>query len=181
MNFNEDTMGWGDLFNIWLFELTPNHYTNNTINFTGVSNIVNGNNIYNPITNAVKDFPRRNGNKVLNICTDLANGLPQGGIKSGYFTYDVNAFYSTLSNANLGIQMLGSFPITAYILSKTTNSAVVKFTINNDLGWESGTRFIKGQPGKGNEGVIPNKPVGSGLHFGGTITNVFTWTETINF
>jgi hypothetical protein len=179
VNFNEDTMGWGDLFNIWLFELTPGNYTNNNINFTGVSNVVSGNNIYNPTTNAVKNFPKGNGNKILNISAELANGLSQGGIKSGYFTYDVNAFYSTLSNANLGIQMLGSFPITGYILSKSSHSAVVQFTITNNLGWESGTRFIKGS--NGNIGVINDKPVGSGLHLGGTISNTFTWTETVNF
>jgi len=179
VDFNTDTMKWGDLFNIWLFELTPGHFTNNNINFTGVSNVVNGNDIYNPSTNAVKNFSKGNGNNILNISAELANGLPQGGIKSGYFTYDVNAFYSTLSNANLGIQMLGSFPIKGYILSKSSHSAVVQFTITNNLGWESGTRFIKGN--NGNIGVIDDKPVGSGLHLGGTISNIFTWTETVNF
>lgn len=184
VNFNENTMSWGDLFNIWLFELTPGNYSNNTINFTNSSNVINGNNLYNPSTNAVKNFPKGNntpGGTLLNIQSKLANGLEVGQTTSGYFKYDVNAFYSTLSNVNIGIQMLGSFPITATVISKSTNTAVVRFHISNDLGWESGTRFIKGTNGSGNQGVLSNKPVGSGLHLGGTITNNFTWTETINF
>lgn len=184
VNFNENTMNWSDLFNIWLFELTPNKYANNIINFTNSSNIINGNNIYNPSTNAVKNFPKGNntpGGNVLNIQSELANGLSVGQTKTGYFKYDVNAFYSTISNSNIGIQMLGSFPITAKIISISGRSAVVQFHIYNDLGWESGTRFIKGQNGGGNQGIIDDKPVGTGLHLGGTIRNNFTWTETINF
>lgn len=184
VNFNENTMSWSDLFNIWLFELTPNKYANNIINFTNSSNIINGNNIYNPSTNAVKNFPKGNntpGGNVLNIQSELANGLSVGQTKTGYFKYDVNAFYSTISNSNIGIQMLGSFPITAKVISISGRSAVVQFHIYNELGWESGTRFIKGQNGGGNQGVIDNKNVGEGLHLGGTIINNFTWTETINF
>ncbi|WP_173780450.1 hypothetical protein [Frigoriflavimonas asaccharolytica] len=41
--------------------------------------------------------------------------------------------------------------------------------------------YIKGTNSGGNQGVIGNKPVGSRMHLGGTITNNFTWTETINF
>lgn len=182
VNFNENTMSWSDLFNIWLFELTPNKYANNIINFTNSSNIINGNNIYNPSTNAVKNFPKGNSSGViLDIQSKLANGLKIGDTADGYFRYDVNAFYSTISNSNIGIQMLGSFPITAKVISISGRSAVVQFHIYNDLGWESGTRFIKGQNGGGNQGVIDNKNVGEGLHLGGTIRNNFTWTETINF
>ncbi|PIF44414.1 hypothetical protein CLU96_1382 [Chryseobacterium sp. 52] len=175
-------MNWRDLFNIWLFELTPRHYYN-VINFTNASNIVNGNNIYNPATNAVKNFPKGEPSIFPTVKAKLANGTFTVGSPevNGYFNYNVNAFYSTLSNANIGIQMLGSFPITAEVIYKSGNTAIVQFTITNDLGWESGTRFIKGQPGQGNQGVISDKPVGSGLHLGGTIKNNFTWTETINF
>jgi len=182
VNFNTNKMQWADLFNIWLFELTPGHFSNNTINFTNSSNIIKGNNIYNPATNAVKNFQKGNtSGTLLNIKNHLANGLGINQTVSGYFKYDVNAFYSTLSNLNIGIQMLGSFPIEAKVLSKSGNTALVQFTITNILGWESETRFIKGENGGGNQGVIPNKPVGSGLHLGGTITNNFVWTETIIF
>lgn len=184
VNFNPNSMSWADLFNIWLFELTTGHFSNNTINFTNASNVVNGNNVYNPSTNAVKNFPKGNdtpGGNLLNIQSKLANGLSIGQTTNGYFKYDVNAFYSTLSNANIGIQMLGSFPIVAKVISKSGNTAVVQFTITNDLGWASGTRFIKGTNGSGNLGVIDDKDVGIGIHLGGTITNIFTWTETVNF
>ncbi|WP_312922895.1 hypothetical protein [Empedobacter brevis] len=183
VNFNENTMNWSDLFNIWLFELTPNKYANNIINFTNSSNIINGNNIYNPSTNAVKNFPKGEPSILPIVKTKLANGTFTVGSPAiiGYFNYNVNAFYSTLSNANIGIQMLGSFPINAKVLSKSGNTAVVQFYIYNDLGWESGTRFIKGENGTPNQGIIKNKDVGSGLHLGGTITNTFTWTETVTF
>lgn len=29
--------------------------------------------------------------------------------------------------------------------------------------------------------IETDKPVGAGLHLGGTIANIFTWTESINF
>lgn len=182
VNFNENTMDWGDLFNIWIFELTPGIYVNDTIDFSETSNLVNGNDIFNPTTNAVKNFPKGNSSgTLLNIETRLADGLGVGQTVSGYFKYDVNAFYSTLSNFNAGIQMLGSFPIEAKVISKSGNTAVVQFFIYNFLGWESGTRFIKGKSGKGNQGIIDDKPVGTGLHLGGTIRNNFKWKETIIF
>ncbi len=181
VDFNTNTMKWGDLFNIWLFELTPGKFVNNTINFNNSSNVITGNDIYNPSTNAVKNFPKGEPSILSTIKTNLANGTFNVGSPAitGYFTYNVNAFYSTISNANIGIQMLGSYPIKANVLSKSTYSAVVQFSISNNLGWESGTRFIKGP--NGNQGIINDKPVGSGLHLGGTIANIFTWTETINF
>lgn len=194
VNFNENTMSWSDLFNIWLFELTPNKYANNIINFTNSSNIINGNNIYNPSTNAVKNFPKGDWKDTSvnppllvpyldKLKSSLQNGtLTTGSTLSGYFNYNTNAFYATVfQQQNLGIQMLGSFPITGKVLSKTSHSAIIQFTISNDLGWESGTRFIKGQNGGGNQGVIDNKDVGDGLHLGGTITNIFIWTETVEF
>ncbi|MFC6269585.1 hypothetical protein [Frigoriflavimonas asaccharolytica] len=181
VNFNTNTMQWQDLFNIWLFELTPSNFPYSSVNFTGGANIVSGNNIYNPATNAVSNFPQGNTTGLLNIKQKLSNGLQMFQTATGYFHYDVNAFYSTLSNQNIGIQMLGSYPITAFVISKTGNSALVQFTITNDLGWDSATRFIKGENGLSNQGVIDDKDVGTGIHLGGTITNNFTWTQTITF
>jgi hypothetical protein len=73
-------------------------------------------------------------NRNNSIYSKLANGLSVGQIVEGYFKYDTGAFYLTLSNANLGIQMLGSFPIIATIISKSGNTAVVQFSITNNLG-----------------------------------------------
>lgn len=185
VNFNPDTMGWGDLFNIWLFELSPGHFPNHTISFTNNSNVVNGNNLYNPSTNAVKNFPKGNYiNTNIPFITQLTSGLQSniynvGSVVDGYFTYDVNAFYNTTSNANLGIQMLGSFPIKATVLTKNNGAANVRFNIDNTLGWESATRFIKGE--NGNEGIFNNKPVGEGIHLGGNLINTYRWTEIINY
>lgn len=180
VNLNANTMSWGDLFYTWLFELTPGNFSNNTIDFTMASNVVNGFNINNPATNAVINFPKGNSSgALLDIENRLTQGLGIGQTVTGSFKYDVNAFYSTLSDANLGIQMLGSYPITATVISRTGNTAVVQFYIENSLGWESATRFIKGS--NGNQGVIDNKTVGVGVHLGGTIVNKFTWTETIIF
>jgi hypothetical protein len=181
VNFNPNTMNWGDLFNIWLFELTPISGLSNTIFFSDYSNVVNGNDIYNPATNAVKNFPKGNPSILPLIQSGLANGTFNVGSPPlvGFFNYDVSAFYSTISDVNIGIQMLGSYPITATVLTKSGNTATVQFTINNNLSWESATRFIKGT--NGNIGMIDNTAVGEGLHLGGTITNIYTWTETITF
>ena len=44
-------------------------------------------------------------------------------------------------------------------------------------------RFVCHETGRRmpNQGVIEDKPVGAGIHLGGTIKNTFTWTETIVF
>ncbi|WP_449388475.1 hypothetical protein [Chryseobacterium lineare] len=177
-NMNKDTMNWQDLFNIWLFELMPNPYSG--INFTWSSNVINGNTLYNSTTNAVYKFPKGEPD----MMNDVKNGLNNGSLNVGdsitrYFHYNFTQYYATLSNQNVGIQMLGSYPTKATVISKSGNSAVIRFYIYNILGWDSGTRFV--QTNNGTIGVIPNKEIGEGLHLGGNLINTYTWEEVIVF
>ena len=100
-NMNKDTMNWQDLFNIWLFELMPNPYSN--INFTWNSNVINGNTLYNSNTNAVYTFPKGEPD----MMNDIKNGLNNGSFNVGdsmtkYFHYNFTQYYATLSNQNIG-------------------------------------------------------------------------------
>lgn len=184
-NMNKDTMKWQDLFNIWLFELMPNPYS--SISFTWNSNVINGNTLYNANTNAVYTFPKGDyEDPVTHDKTPLINKLKAslsnnsigvGSILNGYFKYDFAQYYATLSNQNIGIQMLGSYPIRAKIISKGNGVAVVQFYIYNILGWDSATRFV--QNGPKTIGFVPDKEIGEGLHLGGNLINTFTWEETI--
>lgn len=184
-NMNKETMNWQDLFNIWLFELMPNPYS--SINFTWNSNVINGNTLYNANTNAVYTFPKgdyedpvtHNKTPFINkLKASLSNNsIGVGSILSGYFKYDFAQYYATLSNQNIGIQMLGSYPIKAKIISKGNGVAVVQFYIYNVLGWDSATRFV--QDGPKTIGVVPDKEIGEGLHLGGNLINTYTWEETI--
>lgn len=177
-NMNKDTMNWQDLYNIWLFELMPNPYS--SINFTWNSNVINGNTLYNANTNAVYKFPKGSPDMMNDIKNGLSNGtFNVGNSMSRYFHYNFTQYYATLSNNNIGIQMLGSYPIKATVVSKSGNSAVVRFYIFNTLGWESATRFV--QTGDGTIGVIPNKEIGEGIHLGGNLENTYTWEEIIMF
>ncbi|MPL56350.1 hypothetical protein SDC9_01834 [bioreactor metagenome] len=178
-NMNKDTMKWEDLFKIWLFELMPSKYQN-TINFTWASNVVNGNNIYNSTTNAVYTFPKGEPSILPNIKNGLKNGsIIVGQSIKGTFTYNFNQYYATLSNNNVGIQMLGSYDINATVISKSGNVATVRFFITNPLNWDSATRFV--QNGTKTIGIVQNKEIGEELHLGGNLTNTYTWDEIITF
>ncbi|WP_428069648.1 hypothetical protein [Chryseobacterium gambrini] len=177
-NMNKDTMKWQDLFNIWLFELMPNPYS--SINFTWNSNVINGSNLYNANTNAVYKFPKGSPDMMNEIKNGLSNGtFNVGNSMSRYFWYNFTQYYATLSNNNVGIQMLGSYNTKATVISKSGNSAVVRFYIFNTLGWDSGTRFV--QTADGTVGIIPNKEIGEGIHLGGNLDNTYTWEEIIVF
>lgn len=177
---DNNTMNWDDLFKIWLFELEE-FGSGNNISFTGTSNVINGNNLYNATTNAVYTFPKGNPSKLPDIKTGLANGTFNVGSPPiiGTFHYDFAQYYATLSNNNVGIQMIGSYPISAKVISKNNGVAVIQFYIYNTLGWDSATRFVKN--GQQTIGVIQDKPIHQGLHLGGNLNNTYTWTEIITF
>lgn len=159
-NMNKDTMNWDDLFKVWLFELIPNPYS--SINFTWNSNVINGNNLYNSSTNAVFNFPKGSPSMINDIKNGLINGtFNVGNNMSKYFQYNFTQYYATLSNNNIGIQMLGSYNTKATVISKSDHSAVIRFYISNILGWDSATRFV--QTINGTIGIIPNKEIGEGM------------------
>ncbi|MEC5158883.1 hypothetical protein [Chryseobacterium sp. MP_3.2] len=179
-NINKDTMNWDDLFKIWLFELSRPTFPNDKINFTWDSNVINGSNIYNPDTNAVYNFPKGNPSMLSDIKKGLLNGaFNEGNTMNRYFKYDFAELYATLSDKNIGIQMLGSYDTKATVISKSGNVAVIKFFISNILGWESATRFV--QTKEGTIGVIKDKRIHDGLHLGGNLKNTYTWTEIVTY
>lgn len=182
VNFDGQTMNWSDLFLVWCFELGsyPTINNNPTIGITNNANIITGNNINHPEINAFKNLTSVNALRS-RISRDVKNGsIGQGGTDSEYFTYDVNAYYGSLTQQNAALIFLGSFNTAATILSVNGNSAVIQFSANNTSGWESATRFIKAADGS-HIGVIDNKARGTGLNLGGNFAEAYTWTETVTW
>jgi hypothetical protein len=182
VNFDAQTMGWGDLFNIWLFELGS--YTNMVsgspaIFISGNTNIQSGNNMSNPQTNALKNLT-----SVVSLRNTIKSKLNLGTLSTGnketlYYTYNVNEYYGSLTQQNIAKIFLGSFNTEAYVLNKSGNSATILFVVNNVSGWESATRFIKAEGG--NIGIIDDKARGAGLNLGGNFGQDIQWTETITW
>ena len=188
-NKNSETFSWGDLFSIWIFELGNYPYRSlpkyalsgnvPTISILQDADVITGNNINDPSINAFKNL-----SSVKNLRTDVKNNLKLGtlnvnGIIEEPFTFDTNEYYGSLATQNIAKIFLGSFQTKAVIISKNSNSAVVKFYVENLSGWESATRFIKAEGG--NSSIIDNKPRGSGINLGGNLGQIYEWTESITW
>ncbi|PWS31787.1 hypothetical protein [Pedobacter paludis] len=181
VNFNPQSMNWGDLFTIWVFELGSFPSANGvpTINIITGANLITGISISNPSTNAFKNLSTivtlRERNRIL-----LQNSIKNvGGQDSLYYRYDVPEYYNSLVERSTANIFLGSFNTRITILAKGSNSATILFLSENVSSWESATRFIKTE--RGNVGIIDNKARGTGLHLGGNVGEKFTWTETITW
>ena len=104
VNFNEQTMGWGDLFAIWMFELGSYSYINNvpTVNITDNANIITGSNLSNPQINAFKNL-----SSVIDLRNAIRSDLNQGMIQvnstdSRYFFIGDKEFYVVKKDKKYG-------------------------------------------------------------------------------
>lgn len=182
VNFNAQTLGWNDLFNIWLFELGGDTtVVNNSPAYliNGITNIQSGTNMSHPEVNAVKNL-----SSVVELRGRVKNKLSNGELTTNgednlYYIYNTNEYYGSLAEQNKAKIFLGSFNTNAYILNKNSNSATVVFIIQNVSGWESATRFIKAE-GR-NVGIINDKARGTGLNLGGNFGQWIQWTETVTW
>lgn len=185
VNFNTQTFNWGDMFNIWMFELGnfPIGINNTeTISINNGANIITGNNLTAPQINAIGNLKTVSVLRSTTVDKLQQGTIQPNGILNASFTYDVNAFYGSLAQQNEALIFLGSYGVSAKVNAINGNSATVTFTLTNTSGWESATRLMKAQPGSSlHQGIVNDKPRGSGLHLGGNLNEIYTWTETISF
>ena len=164
-DMNPRTMGWGDLTNIWLFELG----NSSKINF-GQNDCT---------TQDLKD--QQGVNNARNMAID--------NIKKSLFDdvsyswqYGQDQFYEGIKEGNIVTSFLGSYNTTVRILpGNNEGEYILNFEVNNTSSWESATRLRKDYDGNGNhDAIIPSKARGTGIRLGGNFSQTWKWSETIN-
>jgi hypothetical protein len=165
-NKNTDKMGWGDITNIWLMELGDYNDTDKPLRF--------GQN-----ARTTRDIQGQEG---VNVARQKALGaFSEGrGRVSHQWTYGQKEFYDGVSQANVATSFLGSYSTVVDIAYNSNGTATLTYTVSNTTGWESGTRLRKAaSPGGQHQAIIPDKARGEGIHLGGNVKQVWTWTEVV--
>lgn len=163
---NPATLGWTDLGMIWLFEL------GNTTNWVFDKNSATTQDLF------MEDGVKKWRAKALDQLSQTGSGGPSGPLGETV-RYDQAAFYKSISSGNLTLEFLGSYKIE--VVPKL-GDCTIQFTVTNETGWASGTRFRKAaEPGGIHQSIVPNRRRGDpGLHLGGTINEEWSWTETMS-
>ena len=161
-DMNPKTMGWLDLTNIWLFEL------GNTSEYT-----------FGPDANTTKQLMNQEG-------VSQARETAYNNIKKGKFDiinhpwrYNPEQFYEGVTEGNAVTSFLGSYTTTVNIIpGKHDGEFILNFEVKNTSSWESATRLRKDNDGNGNnDGIIPSKERGVGIHLGGNLRQTWKWSE----
>lgn len=163
-NTNPSTCTFGDLFNMWLFELGPN-----PINF-------NGNTVTTEQLKTQEGVNQARQSAILKyqngIYTQTTNG----------WSYGQTQFYDGMANGNLVTAFLGSYTTYVNIVS-TPNGYALSFHVTNPSSWESATRFrIDNDNNNVHDGIFPNtgRNNDGDLSMGGNFTQNWYWTEPLN-
>jgi hypothetical protein len=163
-DMNPNTMGWGDLTNIWLFELG----NSSTIRFGANAS-------------TTKDLQQQAG--VSQARSQAMEQITSGDIKgvSNTWVYGQSEFYDGISEGNVVTSFLGSYNTNVTITPNENGSYTLNYTVTNTTGWESGTRLRKDNDGNGqHDPIIPNKRRGEEIKLGGNLRQIWTWSETVN-
>ena len=164
-DMNPNTMGWGDLTHIWLYELGD--YKNDVIVFGQNAKTTN-------------DLKHQEG--VLRARNKAIQNISKGSLKSiqDTWVYGQKEFYEGIQDGNVVTSFLGSYNTNVDISKNKDGSYNLNFTVTNTTGWESGTRLRKDNNHEGqHDAIIPNKMRGEGIRLGGNIKEIWKWTETI--
>jgi len=168
---NPQTLEWIDLFGIWLFELGtyPSSSSTETINFDGDDTT----------TQSLKQQEGVNEARQMAIDKINNNDLSDPTV-SNPWTYGQGEFYDGMSNGNIATSFLGSYSTNIVITQNSDGTHTLTFTVTNPSTWDSATRLRIDNDGDGNhDGIFPNKERDQGIHLGGNINQIWTWTETI--
>ncbi len=168
VDLSPETMTWFDLFNIWLFELGD---------FDEIR--------FGDHAATTSDLKKQEG--ITQARNQAHERIQRGDLSTLPFswTYDQAAFYQGIKNRNLATSFLGSFGGTVSILAHGTGEYILIFRIENTTGRASGTRLRQAEvPGaEGGKGVhlpiILDKDRGKGIPLGGTLRQVWTWSEIV--
>lgn len=166
-------MGWDDLFSIWLFELKASNMRRdqdtNKILFTFTDD-----------AQTTKDLQQQEG--VLKRRAEAIEHIKNGSLErvAEYWTYDVPEFIDGVVTMNEVTSFLGSYHTAIDIQDNHNGTYTLKYTVSNNSGWESATRLrVSHKPGGPHEGIIPDCDRDAALGLGGTISEKWTWSETI--
>ena len=164
-DMNPNTMGWGDLTHIWLYELGD--YKNDVIVFGQNAKTTN-------------DLKHQEG--VLRARNKAIQNISKGSLKSiqDTWVYGQKEFYEGIQDGNVVTSFLGSYNTNVNISKNKDGSYNLNFTVTNTTGWESGTRLRKDNNHDGqHDAIIPNKMRGEGIRLGGNIKEIWKWTEIV--
>ncbi|MGR7812983.1 hypothetical protein [Lacinutrix undariae] len=162
------TLDWLDLFGIWLFEL--GNYPQDTITFDGNDNT----------TISLKQQEGVNEARQIAIDKINSNDLSDPTV-SNPWVYGQTEFYDGMTNSNIATSFLGSYGTNIAITQNPNGSYTLTFSVSNPSTWESATRLRIDNDGDGNhDRIFPNKNRGDGIPLGGTINQIWIWTEIVN-
>ena len=196
-NVNTDvhTMKWKDIVACWLFELGDFPINNSTglgtmptIGFAGADYTISG------IPNQLNQMRYLSAHKtlsngsfssgsVMQLKNDAINQIKfQNNLSplNGEWIFNFDAGVDTIKNLD-GFQFtLGSYQTTVHITALGNNQYKLTFVVKNKTGWTSGTRGLNDNDNNpNNDSGFPDKPIGTGIHLGGTIGQTFGWYEIV--
>ncbi|EFI04106.1 hypothetical protein [Bacteroides sp. 1_1_14] len=166
-------MDWEDLFTMWLFELGASNMDinmeNNNINF-----------VFGDDAKTTKDLQVQEG--VLEARNEAIINIKDGSFTDVDHTwsYDVNEFLDGVITMNTATSFLGSYYTEVKIHDNHDGTYRLDYRVSNISGWESATRLRVSHDHKYHDGIIPNCDRDSGVGLGGTISETWTWSETIS-
>lgn len=167
-----DQMGWGDLFNIWLFELKTSNMGRDD----------KGNIVFTFYENAqtTKDLQTQEG--VSEARDKVVENIKKGDLSTSKtsWTYGQDEFYDGVKEMNTATSFLGSYATEVKITDNHNGTYTLNYTVSNSSGWESATRLRKDNDHNGtHDAIIPDSERGAGVSLGGTIKENWIWSETI--
>ena len=166
-------MDWEDLFTMWLFELGASNMDinmeNNNINF-----------VFGDDAKTTKDLQVQEG--VLEARNKAIINIRDGSFTDVDHTwsYDVNEFLDGVITMNTATSFLGSYYTEVKIHDNHDGTYRLDYRVSNISGWESATRLRVSHDHEYHDGIIPNCDRNSGVGLGGTISETWTWSETIS-
>ena len=170
-DLNLNTMGWGDLFNIWLLQL-------------GEFEDVDGFPVLSFGENAktTKELQTQEG--VSNFRETISKNIQAGNLDSikDSWTYGQKGFYDGIAEMNTATSFLGSYNMSATIAENPDGTCTVTYVVTNTTGWASATRLRKDNDNDEiHDPIFEDTKRGESLiDLGGTIQQDWTWTEVFD-
>lgn len=163
-DINPETCSFGDLLNMWLFELGSN-----PINFNGDTVTTEQLKTQEGVSQARQAAILKFQN---NDYSQTVNG----------WSYGQTQFYDGMINGNIVTAFLGSYTTTVNIVS-TPDGYALSFNVTNPSSWESATRFrIDNDNNGSHDGIFPNtsRTNSNDLSMGGNFVQNWHWLELLN-
>ena len=169
-----NSIGWGDLFSIWLFELDR---SNMKINEKGEYIFYFGEDAF-----TTKDLQKQEG--VLEARKKVMEQIRQNNLSHYHntWTYDVPEFVDGVLELNTATSFLGSYSVDIDIIDNHDGTYTLEYTVRNTTGWESATRLRKDGKDENpyHDSIIKNCNRDTYIGLGGTMSEVWSWSETIS-